>query len=157
MTSFLLIISFLLHLVLFMIIFYLYQHIQTIKSDQTKEIEDLLNNFLREIKLENKNLRNPINHFEYQNDSNRYVQKKSESDEQAQISLKENENKKDIALDRLNSTSKTSITNKPDKIETSMHSQVNYLYEQNYTVEEIAKQLNCSTTEVQLLIKFNET
>src|SRR5690625_3686254 len=157
MTSFLLIISFLLHLVLFMIIFYLYQHIQTIKSDQTKEIEELLNNFLCEIKLENKNLSNTINHFEYQNYSNQYEQKKSESEEQAQISLKENENKKDIALDRLNSTSKTSITNKPDKIETSMHSQVNYLYEQNYTVEEIAKQLNCSTTEVQLLIKFNET
>src|SRR5690625_2836806 len=70
MTSFLLIISLLLHLIMFIIIFYLYQHLQLIKSEQAKEINELLSNFLHEIKLENKALKQPITHFPNQNKMN---------------------------------------------------------------------------------------
>src|SRR5690625_1327414 len=62
MTSFLFIVSFLLHIILLIIVFYLYQHIQTLKVMQTAETEKMLNEFLQQLKIENQKLERKVLH-----------------------------------------------------------------------------------------------
>src|SRR5690625_3406760 len=81
MTSFLFIVSFLLHIVLLIVVFYLYQHIQTLTNNQTYEIENLLKNFLQQMKLENQKIENKIyqKHLTTHQSEEKYTQIKEKS------------------------------------------------------------------------------
>ena len=64
----------------------MYQHIQTLKNNQSSEIEDMLSDFLHQLKLENKKLENKVHHHTNNNATNPTVTKQAE-----QIHVKEQE------------------------------------------------------------------
>ncbi len=152
MTSFLLIISFLLHILLFIIIFYLYQHIQTLKSSQATEIDQMLNDFIKQIKLENQALQKSLSHPTEKGIKNDDGQNKELENEQ----MLDKVAKKEL-FDHLQINTDQLVTKPTDQVETSLQSKVIYLHDQGHSIENIAKKLNCGKTEVELLIKFNQS
>jgi len=143
MSSFL-IISFLLHIVLLIAVYYLFQQIQSLKQDNAKELTDLFETYLREIRSENRRLESEIG---------------SETLQPKQIKVP----KKNVP----NIIKETDITNiaevddpvlKTDTIddtfETSLEAQILQLYHQGIEVTEIAQKLNCGKTEAALIINI---
>jgi len=158
MTSFLFIVSFLLHILLLITVFYLYQHIQSLKNNQTSEVEHMLNNFLQQLKLENEELEKKIHQANITPDEKQKLRK--HINEEARETKETNE---------MSESHKTIETNESsyefppihmeepnvDQVETSLHSQVFHLHKKGLTIEEIAKKLNRGKTEIELIIKLN--
>src|SRR5690625_4738631 len=101
MTSFLFIVSFLLHILLLITVFYLYQHIQSLKNNQTSEVEHILNNFLQQLKLDNEEMEKKIHQENITPDEKKKLRK--HINEEARETKKTNEMKE---------TQKTKETNK---------------------------------------------
>src|SRR5690625_2775171 len=143
MISFLFVVSFLLHIVLLIIVFYLYQQLQTLQRKQYSDMEDMLNNFLQQLKVENQQLEH-------------HLRLKNVTREQAQPDFKQpneptkewNESSKEYPPIPLENPS-------VDQVETSLHSQVFHLHQKGLTTEEIAKQLNRGKTEIELIVTLN--
>ncbi len=149
MVSFLLIISFLLHLITLAAIFQLVKKIQASESDTASdEIVQALERSLAEIKEENNRLQALLDHKEPLIDKkkNESKIKKESTSEKQMVSVKNEKTNGDI--DRLLGT------DAGYKVEASLESRVLQLYAAGKNVEEIAKTLNCGKTEAELIIKL---
>ncbi|WP_068672375.1 hypothetical protein [Oceanobacillus sp. Castelsardo] len=144
MISFLLIISFLLHIISIYAIYMLNKQVQ--KKEDTTEIAQLFEEYLEEIKKENTRLKN---------DLKRYPHNKSDKPIEVQV------DKKNKLVDShiMEGSEKEWLKNVDkvnDSLESSLEAKVLQLYHQSLSVTDIAKKLDCGKTEAELIIRFHE-
>ncbi|MEF2292971.1 hypothetical protein V2W34_13300 [Virgibacillus dokdonensis] len=133
-TSILILVSFLLHMVAFTVIFQLYKRMNTNQQLETSEIDALLAAYIDEIKQENIRLQQQL-----------ITLNKRENVETDQIQLVKKE-EKDVPYNN----------EQQDEMTTSLQAKILQLHSQGHTASEIAQQLNCGKTEVALTIKFQQ-
>lgn len=143
MISFLLIISFLLHLISIYAIYMLNKQLR--KKEDTTEIAQLFEAYLQEIKKENDRL---------QNDLKRYTHNKSDKPIVVQTEKKErilDHGMKDTEKEWLKHVEQVN-----DSLESSLEARVLQLHHQGLSVTDIAKKLDCGQTEAELIIRFHK-
>jgi len=135
--------SFLLHIVLLLAVYYLYQQLQLTKQHQEKQLETVLADFLDELKRENERLQSQL--------------EKNTSDYTQNVPVQTDpvynveENEKNWPVNNVDDS------DKKDQVETSLESQILQLNHQGFSIEEIAKQLNRGKTEVELIVKLHHS
>lgn len=155
MVYILLLSSFIIHIVTFVIIRQLKLKQDTLVTveenvnQQVKNIEDTLAVYLVELKQENENFMKQVEKF---HEPKHKVENKSEKQ---QVSKQR--------VEMVNTYSDTTgyqpisdVEQVEDVVEHSITASVLHLYEKGYTVEEIAKQLDKGKTEIALLLKFQQ-
>jgi|SRR5690625_2394327 len=147
MTSLMLFISFIIHGILLAIIYYLFKQVMELKKNDTKEISQLLEKYLNDIKQENIHLKDMLA-------SKNSQQKQHYKKVTHMHSSKDLQQTKDN--DELDENRDIHIHSNNDVIETSLQAQILQLYNQGLTVDHIAKELNCGKTEAELIIKLYE-
>lgn len=148
MVSFFLIISFLLHFVLLFSLFQLLKKVQKLENEtDSKEIVEMLENSLEEIKRENNRLQLILNEDRKRNKRN--LEPLEPKEQKIKNTIIENEEQTaSEEIDHLIGTSPGY------KVEASLESQVLKLYADGLSIDEIAKKLDCGKTEAELIIKF---
>jgi hypothetical protein len=127
-----------------MTVYYLFQQIQILKQENTKEITDLFETYLEEVKMENKRLedllsdKEPQSNLEYNN-------------RPSVVNITKPVNKPNL-VEHNKTILQTEAIN--DQFETSLEAQILQLYNQGIEAEEIAKKLNCGKTEAALVINL---
>ncbi|GGM21625.1 swarming motility protein SwrB [Paraliobacillus quinghaiensis] len=164
MLYFLLLISFLLHAVTFIIIKVLKDRIaqpddiQTQMSQQQKEMEELLAVYLLEIREENEKFLDTLKR-------NPNVTEKKEdliTDAVATTSREKTKNVSPIDSSPSLKTNESKSYQPPiendqqDIVERSLSAQVLSLHNQGESIESIARKLDCGKTEIELMIKFHQ-
>lgn len=146
MVSFLLIISFLLHILSLFAIFQLFKQQQSAsKESDSQEVMEVLEIYLGEIKEENNRLQSLLEKQKQQLDG---LNEESETDSK-QV-FKEN-TKTELTYSNLDNL----IEDIPEyQVDASLESRVLQLHSKGKTIEEIAKTLNCGKTEAELIIKL---
>lgn len=129
-----------------MTVYYLFQQIQLLKQDNTKEVTDLFEKYLQEIKLENQQLHEEV--------STTTSEPKQKNAHEPIMPRKIKSETKETIIENDESALQTDKID--DKFETSLEAQILQLYHQGIEVEEIAKKLNCGTTEAALIINLYE-
>src|SRR5690625_89202 len=120
MTSFLFIVSFLLHILLLITVFYLYQHIQSLKNNQTSEVEHILNNFLQQLKIENEELEKKIHQANITPDEKQKLRKHiNEEARKTKETNEMSESHKTKETNEMSETHKTIETNERSEEHTS--------------------------------------
>lgn len=142
MQSFLLIISFLLHIIVLVAVYYLFQQIQLLKQDNTKELTDLFETYLKEIRSENRRLESKIEFSTFSNERKEKINELKDLTEKYDLTFNENEAPK-LNTDTIH-----------DQFETSLDAKILQLHHQGMEVSEIAQMLNCGKTEAELLINL---
>ncbi|WP_163530611.1 DUF6115 domain-containing protein [Halobacillus ihumii] len=148
MIYFLLTISFILHGVLILIIMALFKkvkHAEELELRQKQvanEIEEVFNQYLLDIKEENKKMDKWLNHTST-----------SKADHQPQEPVQT-----EAAGERTNEVySPPLLVQYEDEYVPSLQSQVMTMYNNGVNIEEIARELNIGKTEAELLVKFQHT
>lgn len=136
-TSLLLIISFLLHIVTLTAIFQLVRRLKNNNERyDTSEINALFTDYINEIKQENLHLQQQLAQ------GKKYSQEeKGEVDKQEHISPSE--------IESIHNEKKPQ-----DEMTTSLQGKILQLYSKGFTPSEIAQQLNCGKTEAELTVKL---
>ncbi|WP_411955476.1 hypothetical protein ACKXGF_07125 [Alkalibacillus sp. S2W] len=175
--------SLILHGVSFIAIIYLYQrlrHIDESNADPEKrirEIEDLFNSYLLELKDENRKLLEEMSKFERQSQASEtreksyHNSKTNDEVSEATLYVSEEDNQQAEKSSSVQKTETTQpfdisemIADKEDKVEISSQSTTDVstpqqkafqMYDQGYSIESIAKHLEMGYTEVELMIKFH--
>lgn len=160
MTSFLLIISYALHIITIFIIYKLIQRIRTLKNIETSNIETMFNEYLEAFKEENRKLQNIMleeSKTVHHPDKDRQEVK----DNVNSLQLNREEQKDDLLKKEEKYPSQTfindplpNVNSNNDMIELSLQSKILDLYNRGWNEEAIAKELNCGKTEVVLTIKM---
>ena len=150
MVSFLLIISFLLHILALFAIFQLFQQLQTYKKqDDSQEVMELLEIHLQEMKEENNRLQTLL-----EKNVDKGHQEQQSTEEPERNSNKETKQfdagSEALDLDYLLDESPAS------QVDASLESRVLQLHANGMKIENIARTLNCGNTEVELIIKLYE-
>lgn len=142
MVSFLLIISFLLHIISIYAIYMLNKQLQ--KKEDTNEIAQLFEEYLQEIKKENDRL---------QNDLIRYTHNKSAKPIEAVEKEKKVGN---LVMNDAEDKWLKNVNEVNDSVESSLEGKVLQLYHQGLSIADIAKKLDCGITEAELIIRFHD-
>jgi DNA-binding NarL/FixJ family response regulator len=139
MISFILIISFLLHMITFAAIYQILKQMQTIKQSNTSDIQEVLEIYLKEIREENNRLQKAVS-----------GEHSHERKQPAQTA-----DNLDFTIDNTIPEENQIYENeKKDYMETSQHSRILQLYDKGLSESEIAQKLNCGKTEAALIIKL---
>ncbi|MFA1820648.1 DUF6115 domain-containing protein [Virgibacillus oceani] len=139
MVSFVLIISFLIHIVTFAAIYQLLRQIQTIKQSDTSDIQEVLATYLQEIREENNRLQQAV-----------LKDRPNEQEQLAQTTANP-----DLTIEKTTPEESDIYENvKKDYMETSTHSRILQLHDKGHSESEIAQKLNCGKTEAALIIKL---
>jgi|SRR5690625_3072331 len=154
MTSLLLIVSFLLHAILLIAIYQLYQQLQQIKQTNENELHQMIQQFIAEIKEENKHLQAQLTAQSAPPNVHEHHQVKDESIvtsySKAAPTLPTQKAKPMNHVDSI-----IELTDKKcEQTEVSFEGKVLQMYHQGFDVDQIAKQLESGRTEVDLIIKL---
>lgn len=146
MVSFLLIISFLLHILSLFAIYQLFKQQQSGgKESDSQEVMEVLEIYLGEVKEENNRLQSLLEKQKQQLDG-----LNEESEGVSNQVFKEN-TKTEPAFSNLDNL----IEDIPEyQVDASLESRVLQLHSKGKTIEEIAKTLDCGKTEAELIIKL---
>ncbi|MCP8616497.1 DUF6115 domain-containing protein [Salirhabdus salicampi] len=177
MLTFYIVFSLALHVVTFLLFIYVYRkYIQPIHQEEksyetVQEIEGLFQSYLQELKDENEKFLNNIQHVGNDENDNGKVPVPSPSspnelpDHQEAVERKEESRHVFVKEDHGQTEDQTIVQEQSyipeslvidDEIEPpKLHTRVVQLYEQGYSVEEIARKLNIGKTEIELFIKFH--
>lgn len=142
MTSFLLIISFLLHIAAFVAIYQLYKQTQLPKQESTsQDMIELFDMYLAEIKEENKHLEKVL-----------LDKEQNKPTEKGYPTPHFNER-----LEQKKETHSYTLPEIEDDVqfETSLQAKILQLHDQGMSNEEIARKLNSGKTEVDLIVKLH--
>lgn len=162
MDTFLVIFSLMLHGITFMFLIYIYRQTQVSSADERqlqktiREMEDLFQSYLLELKDENEKLIKLLNDKKQKNkrsfeeinniSAETSIQEKSENHPHERTEENKDESRYDP--EKL-------ITEDPVQYEQpSYQSMALQLYNQGYSIEEIAQKLNKGKTEIELIVKF---
>lgn len=160
MTSFLLLLSFLIHAILFITIYHLYEKTKKDKNEQLARLEELFADFMKNIQLENEKLEQKIYEAEMRqqvlNETAPNATLQNELNEVKPIVLNEQKLKDNQTKDVWDHSKLIEEKETKDMIETSIEGQVLQLFHEGKSPEEIAKQLNRGKTEVDLYIKLHK-
>ncbi|ASN05706.1 DUF6115 domain-containing protein [Virgibacillus necropolis] len=141
MTSFLLIISFLLHMVTFTAIYQLYKQTKLPnQNSSSQEIMELFEVYLAEIKEENNRLEQTLLDKEHKPD-----------DEVCPVPHM----KEEVNPEGVDDTYTTPKVDDDVHYKTSLHAKILQMHDQGMPNEEIARKLNSGKTEVDLIIKIH--
>lgn len=158
MIYFLLLISFLIHLVTFIIIKQWKKKVDAVEEtelrmkEQSRSLEDTLALYLVEIKEENAALIERLEEAEQSSSrSKKPVVKNTEQPTEQEMEQAEESNETPTAAFQ----PITEVEQVEDKLEQSLTAQALHLKDKGYTIEEIARELNKGKTEIELLLKFN--
>lgn len=164
MTSFFLLVSFLLHAIAFISIYHVYEKTKKDKAEQIARLEELMDDFMKNIRHENEKLEKKVYEAEMRRkmSDERALKKNVESDliermlndtnrKEAEINETVKEPKKTWELTNIKAEKEVE-----DVVETSFEGQVLQLFRAGKSPEEIAKQLNRGKTEVDLYIKLHQ-
>ncbi|SHF52224.1 DUF6115 domain-containing protein [Ornithinibacillus halophilus] len=155
MTSLLLVISFILHFITIATIYLIFKQGNLLKPDKPKdnpkEVLELLELYVEEIKEENRRLQEALagntptikNHTEEIN--NMFEDYSYSTDDNTTDESNRNEVTEPILADHVE-----------DEVETSVQARILQLYHEGLSEEEIARKLNCGKTEVELTIKLHK-
>ncbi|WP_430785885.1 DUF6115 domain-containing protein [Virgibacillus flavescens] len=144
MTSFLLIISFILHIALFTAIYQLHKQIQrSQQTDNSREMMELFDIYLAEIKDENKRLEETLVSKEIQKDTDEFS---AASESAVSFNGEANAEEETYTSPRVDDDV---------RFETSSQAKILQLHHQGLQSEEIARNLNTGKTEVDLIIKLH--
>lgn len=146
MTSFLLLVSFLLHLIIMIAVYQLYQQFQYLKEKQHQQLQEVLDSFLKKIQAENQKLESQINH-----NGHLYQDLNIANDDMVQDS-KKNDN---TLIENSTILKDLKKSTKNDHAEVSIKGQILSLAAEGKSISEIAKIVNRGKTEVELLLKMN--
>lgn len=168
MITFLLLVSFLLHVFTFIIIKTLKdklmnnQDVEMKQKRNIKEIEDLLAVYLLEFREENDKV---IEALKHQTSSEKTVNKENNKDKGLNYKKKVKNDDNELKTDNKIEPSSTPFepgdyippleNDSFDTLEQSLTSKVLSLHEQGETLESIARKLDCGKTEVELMLKFH--
>lgn len=156
MTSLLLIISFLLHVILLISIYQLYKQIQELKQTKNSELHTVAEQFISEIKQENKLLQERLTHhanLATSNDLDQTMNPRQASNESLFQSTLQS-NKKNPSIEGLNIEDLTE--KKHEEMELSFESKILQLHQQGLNVDQIAERLKCGRTEVDLIVHLQQ-
>src|SRR5699024_10197684 len=154
MTSLLLIVSFLLHAVLLIAICQLYQQLQQMKQTKENASQKIVQQFIAEIKEENKHLQAQITAQYASPDVHENQQLKDESNMTSHSTTSRTiPTEQEKSMKHIDSIIELT-DNKHEQTEVSFEGKVLQLYQQGFDVDQIAKQLNSGRTEVDLIIKL---
>jgi len=143
MVALLLLISFILHIITLFSLYMLFQQYKKGNALESKEIIELMETYLEEIKEENNRLQNYIHSLEREKDN-----APAKTAAKSELPAEGNKEEESFAL---------SLAEKMnDHIEASLEAKVLQLHQQGKSLEEIAKTLNCGKTEAELIIKFQQ-
>jgi peptidoglycan hydrolase CwlO-like protein len=143
MVSFLLIISFLLHLAALGAIYKLFQQIQSLKSHDLQEIDGLFEAYLQEIKTENSRLQAQL-------------QSMKKSEQETTPSNKPAKEQKVQSAEWMENLEQHLVFTNEDKLEASLESKVLQMYSNGMVTGDIARKLNCGKTEVDIILKLHK-
>ncbi|RPF55968.1 DUF6115 domain-containing protein [Aquisalibacillus elongatus] len=156
MNNILLIFSLILHGVTFVAIIWLYQQVQKQNESErhfekrVRETEDMFDSYLLELKDENKKFIQAISKVEH---STFEPTKASDN----QISQSYQPTHRHNATEQMKSDFKPESVSVEDQVEPpSLQTQVMHLYHSGHSIEEIAKKLDKGSTEIELIVKFNQ-
>ncbi|MFG6118276.1 MULTISPECIES: DUF6115 domain-containing protein [Thalassobacillus] len=157
MTTFLLVVSFLLHGIMLLVIFVLFARVKKAEELEMRqkqvagEIEEMFTAYLLEIKEENEQLK------QWLDDS----QKKHKSPQINQpISNEHGKTAKEETHSDLNKDFSQPVYNPPlpgnndVEYQPSLSTRVVAMRNDGYTIEDIARKMNCGQTEIELILKF---
>lgn len=139
MVSFLLIISFLLHIIALAAIFQLSKQVRETKQTDSDEIINLFETYLQEIRAENNKLEEELSGLAAKEET------KPTRTEQSSQQYENVPQKYEYA---------PPAVSMEDKAEASLDARILQLHNQGLSSSEIAKKLNCGKTEAELIIKL---
>lgn len=130
-------------MILLLAVYYLFQQIQSLKEDNTKELTELFETYLKEIRNENRRL-----------ESEMKTNVPEINPVRAPRELDLDVDKSDITA--VVETDETILETDTvhDQFETSLEARILQLYHQGVEVTEIAQMLNCGKTEASLIINL---
>lgn len=157
MTSLLLILSFLLHAILLIAIYQLYQQLQQIKQTKENESHHVVQQFIAEIKEENKRLQDKLAGQPTSPYVREYHEITDEPNYTATLGTQQTvPTSTGKSMSRVDSI--TELTDeKREQMDVSFEGHVLQLYQQGFNTDQIAKQLGSGRTEVDLIIKFQSS
>ncbi|WP_018932645.1 DUF6115 domain-containing protein [Gracilibacillus lacisalsi] len=150
----LLLFSFIIHIVTFVIIRQLKLKQDTLAgvednvNQQVKNIEDTLAVYLVELKEENEKFVQQVEKFNSNNSDNNNQKQHEASKSVKEVHTPKQSTKEYQAISHVEQVE--------DVVERSTTASVLHLHEKGYTVDEIAKELDKGKTEVELLLKFQQ-
>ncbi|MFD1360362.1 DUF6115 domain-containing protein [Lentibacillus salinarum] len=137
MTSILIFLSLLLHVVTLSIILHLFKQVKRLKQTNSGEIAELMETYLQDIKEENRQLENTL------------VNKSGYSE----LAAREGN---DRQREKVEDHDMAEINHVTDETSFSLEAQILQLNGQGLNAEEIARQLNCGKTEAELILKLQK-
>jgi len=143
-------ISFILHFILLVAVYYLIKQVSELRQTKNRDLTQLFEKYLNEIKEENKQLQlqlenNKAIHHPKQTTKQKLPKDSLLNDSHQQSSINERNVANPIELE---------IGSHEDQIETSLQAKILQLHQQGLTIEQIAKNLNCGKTEAELIIEI---
>ncbi|HLQ73845.1 MAG TPA: helix-turn-helix domain-containing protein [Bacillota bacterium] len=148
MVIFLIVISFIIHLIVILTGFIMYSNIQK-KQSNAEEVALLLEEYLKEIKHENSRLLQQVESEQNKRMTNHTSLMK---DKEAIENIDE---KSDETSPTYTEFVETKVK-KDDTYDLSLQAQVLQLHSDGQSIEQIARTLNCGKTEVELYIQMNK-
>lgn len=143
----LIILSFLIHLIVLIAIYLLYKQVQQ-KNENSAEIAKLFDIYLQEVKAENERLQMEIlrssSQTNNQKHSHNYV--KPSTANQALVKTEGSETETD--------SYKPPISEESANVDLSLHAKILQLHDKGFSIEDIARKLDCGKTEVELFMKL---
>lgn len=138
--------SFILHIIVLWRLVYLNKKVTYLENSNPKEIMQLMELYLEDIKEENKQLQRELDLYDFKTE-------KGTQDNQTETITHHD----DLVAYKEEPPFSLKLENEQhDDVSTSLEAQVLHLYHQHVSPSEIAKKLECGQTEVELLIKFHE-
>ncbi|WP_373896035.1 DUF6115 domain-containing protein [Virgibacillus sp. CBA3643] len=135
MVSFVLIISFILHIVALLTIYQLFRQVQKLKQANSSELMELFEIYLQEIRDENSRLQQGLTPEANEELTVTQTARKMEHE------LPEEYHPPEVWAD--------------DRVETSLPARILKFHKEGFSETEIARKLNCGKTEVRLIIKLH--
>lgn len=148
MTSLMLTISFILHVIVLIAIYYLFNQVIENKENHSQEINKLFEKHINEIKEENVRLEAILR--ENKEAKSRHMNHDKKTDDHVRKNEETQENLQGYSLNYPDIEAES----KDDTIETSLQAKILQLHNQGLSVDYIAKKLNCGKTEAELIINL---
>lgn len=156
MTSLLLIISFLIHVVVLIVLFQLYQQNQRIMQERDDTLNSKMQQFINEIKKENNNLQEQLIQMKTPPVAFNFKEDVQEQDSHMKPTMTPNTSKQ--KTDEEKQSAGHSIADltedRKEEMELSLEGKILQLHEAGFNAAEIAEKLTCGKTEVELILNL---
>ncbi|MEJ8776897.1 DUF6115 domain-containing protein [Pseudogracilibacillus sp. ICA-222130] len=156
MTSFLWMISFLLHIILMYAVYSLFKQVQAEKNARKEEIESLLTEFMHVLHEENNHLIQLLKQEDGVKEAREKATYRTDT-VQEDHTMEEQKTGEKLKEDiRFGSLLQKMIEKEQDKVETSSEARMIQMYQAGKSIEEIARAFDRGKTEVELIVKLHK-